>query len=219
MLKFSKGNSKIKVLANWLGLSKSQVVSFDLPAGFSCPKASICKGYSNKLSGKLTKVGKVLCYAVKQENYLPSVRKFRWDNFAQLLAVRYDFNEMVELINSSISNKILIVRIHSSGDYFCDDYFHAWKCVAQMNPWVKFFGYTKVLKYATTPLPDNFKLVYSYGSQDDAEYDALEVKPPTCFINDGTVSYCVPTVCETHERGYEDYFMIMEGKSFQINLH
>jgi hypothetical protein len=219
MLKFSKGNSKIKVLANWLGLSKSQVVSFDLPAGFSCPKADICKGFANKLTGKLTRVGKIPCYAVKQENYLPSVRKFRWGNFTQLLAVKNDFHEMVKLINNSISDKILIVRVHSSGDYFCDNYFHAWLNVAMINPYVKFFGYTKVLKYATSKLPDNFKLVYSYGSKDDEEYDTLEVKPPTCFINDGTVSYNVPTVCETHGKGFEDFFMIMEGKSFQINLH
>ena len=53
-LSFSKGNRKLNELATDLGLKKSQVISFDLPAGHTCPMASECLSKADKITGKIT---------------------------------------------------------------------------------------------------------------------------------------------------------------------
>lgn len=41
------------------------------------------------------------------------------------------------------------VRIHATGDFFCDDYAEMWHKVAWLHPEYKFWTYTKVEKYET----------------------------------------------------------------------
>ena len=222
-LGFSKSNSKMAVLANYLNVKKSEVVSFDVPAGWTCAKAGICKGFAHKETGKLTQVGRVKCYAVKQENYLPTVRAFRWNNFNQLLACGNDTDKMVELILTSIPKNAKIIRIHSSGDYFKKEYFMAWVRVAYLRPDLTLFGYTKHLDYAKYEnKPNNFKLVYSFGSKDDTRFTMEEIENvPACYIEEfaGQYGADIPRVCATHADGWQDYFKILEGESFVIPIH
>lgn len=219
MLKFSFGNTKMKKLAVYMGLFKTLVVAFDIPAGFSCPKASLCQTFANKVTGKLQRVGKVLCYASKAENYLPSVRRLRWHNYDLLLACKNNINELVCLINGSLPKRVKVVRIHSSGDFYCKEYFLAWCEVARLNPDITFFGYTKILDYCLVKLPDNMFLNYSYGSKDDERYNAMRVSIPTCFIAEYEGQYpTLPVVCG--ENGaHEDFFMIISKQSFVLNIH
>jgi hypothetical protein len=78
---------------------------------------------------------------------------------------------MARLINRSLPRKgIKLVRIHSSGDFFSQAYFDAWLFVAQANPHLIFYAYTKALPYwikRREQVPSNFKLVASRGGRFD----------------------------------------------------
>lgn len=219
LLTFGVGNMKLKKLAKFLGIAFSHVVAFDLPAGWTCPKANICKTFADKVTGKMTKVGRIVCYACKSECSYPAVRASRWRNFDAMKACASAL-EMAELIISYIGKRVEIVRIHSSGDFFSAMYFEAWQIVAMRMPHISFFAYTKVLKYALAELPDNFHIVYSYGSKDDTERDAMETPPPTCYIREKLSDYPdIKTLCGSPDRSHEDYFAILAGETFVLDMH
>jgi hypothetical protein len=216
-LTFSQANMKLAVLAAHLLMKKSEIVSFDLPAGYSCPMADICKTYANKATGKMRKVGAVTCYASKAEAIYPNCRKMRWSNFDALIKVRTSVLAMAELLDASLPKKVKVVRIHSSGDFFSREYFQAWVEMATIHPEIVFFGYTKIMDYAVADKPDNLYLHYSFGGRDDSKWNDTI---PTCFIEVFDGQYpLVQKVCSTHELGYEDYFYILSRKSFKIGVH
>jgi hypothetical protein len=224
MVKFSDGNSKLNVLARFLGFCLAWVVTFDIPAGYTCTKAKICKGFANRKTGKVTRIGRLFCYAVHQEAYLKAVRAFRWSNYMALLECANDINQMVNVIIAAMGKKFRVVRIHSAGDFFSYNYFMAWVRVAEIFPNVSFFGYTKHLEYVLFDKPDNFNLVYSYGSEDDDFYNQNFTWEtiPTCFVEEyqGQFDYTgLPYVCVKEDEGYQDYQKIMDGKSFIIKKH
>lgn len=62
------------------------------------------------------------------------------------------------------------VRIHDSGDFFTDNYLHAWLTIARAIPNVIFYAYTKEvrrLRAAAADAPPNFLWVYSLGGKED----------------------------------------------------
>lgn len=186
-LKFSSTNRKMNSLAKTLGVSKKQAVSFDLPAGYTCPAASLCKAYANKFNGKITdgKNMQFRCYAASLEAAFTNTRNAHWHNYDLLK----NSDDMANLIRESLPKNVKVVRVHSSGDFFNRDYFQAWVEVAQKNPDVQFFGYTKVLEYVTMNKPSNFSLVYSFGGIHDSEVtDSI----PTCEV----VKYSDESVCK-----------------------
>jgi len=216
MLKFSKTNSKMNKLADMVNLKKSQVFSFDLPAGWTCPMADICLSKADKITGKITdgKNSKFRCYAASIESAFTSARQSHWHNFD--LLKNKSVESMTALLLESLPSTAKIVRIHSSGDFFNPKYFQAWVNVAIARPDVIFFGYTKILNYVQFSKPVNFKLVYSMGGKMDAQ---VTVEP---------VSYVVNTVQDAIERGLEvscldhpadDYNFVMAQKSFALALH
>ena len=220
-LKFGTGNEKLEALAVWLGIPKNHIVSFDIPAGYTCSKANICLSYANRKTGKIRQMSSVLCYAAKGERYLPNMRASRWHNYMGLLGCGVDVEGMVELLLNGIRKQTEIVRIHSGGDFYSLAYFQAWLIVAGLLPNVKFFGYTKHLEYATFKKPSNFILQYSFGGKDDAEYLELVKrgnKIPTCFIGQYEGQYPHKVICG--EGGeHEDFFAIQKGEDFVINGH
>ena len=215
MLKLSYGNSKIKLLASYLGYTQKQVASLDLPAGHTCPASLLCQSYSNRETGKITdgKSMKFRCYAASSEAAFPATRRLRWHNFDILKSM--STNAMVEIIESSIPNQIKVLRIHSSGDYFTRNYFNAWVQVAQNHPEIIFFGYSKILEY-THYNTDNFKIVYSIGGK----YDNQVTNESTIRVVDTVEqghSLGLPVACDNHPA--DDYDYIMGGVSFAIALH
>ena len=216
-LTFSKANTKLVHIAENLGLPKSHVVSFDLPAGWSCPKADKCLQRFNPKTRKMESGDNMefACYAAKAERQYPNTAKMRWANFNALRKLSFD--GMVELIEKSLPNRVEVVRIHSSGDFFSRDYFLAWVKVAENNPHIQFFAYTKVLEYVSYELPKNFGITYSHGSKDDNLWNE---SIPTCYvqIEDGQYPN-IPLVCGTPETDHMDFLSIMQGTSFKLNLH
>ena len=212
-LKFSFGNRKVKELGRVQGVKSC---SFDLPAGYTCPMADICQSFANKETGKITDGAncQFRCYAASLEAAFKPTRALHWYNF-ELLKGKSK-SEMVELIQSSLPPKVGIIRIHSSGDFFNEDYFNAWVEVTRNNPHIRFFAYTKVLNYVSADTPDNFKLVYSYGGKMDNELSSEPVAYVTRTLEQA-IELGVPVSCE--DNPVDDFDYIMAGKSFALMLH
>jgi len=78
-----------------------------------------------------------------------------------------------------LDNGAACIRIHDSGDFFSDDYLAAWLRIAQHNPSVLFYAYTKeVTRFrhviSLTNYPRNFLWVYSLGGKEDHLLDLAE---------------------------------------------
>ena len=216
---FSSSNRKLNSLALANNLKKTQVVGFDLPAGYTCPCASLCKSYANPQTGKIVdgKDMQFRCYAASIEAVYKNVRLAHWDNF-NTLKVCESPEKMAAAIMEAMPKGIKIIRIHASGDFFSSDYFQAWVMVANQMPDVQFFGYSKVLPYVMAAKPDNFHLIYSFGGKLDQE--ALNSKVPTCYVvtsETEAAALGVKIICETSD--YDDFEMIMQGESFALLVH
>lgn len=59
----------------------------------------------------------------------------------------------------------LVVRWHDAGDFFSKEYLDLAFKVAQDNPEVKFYAYTKMADVATAEAPDNFIINFSSGAK------------------------------------------------------
>lgn len=205
-LYFSKPNLKLIELQIETGL---RVMSFDLPAGETCPAASLCKSFIDKLTGKIVDEGVFRCYAVMAEAQYKSVKASRANNFAHVKAFG--------ITACDIPVKADIIRIHSSGDFFSEKYFVQWLEIAALFPDKIFFGYTKMapflIKYAGS-MPQNFRMVYSHGGVFDDMAAAANL--PTCYVWTGG-DLLAPLVCE--DKKNDDFEYIMEGKSFSLRVH
>jgi hypothetical protein len=170
-LKFAFGNGK-------LGRA---VAIFNLPAGHSCPFASQCQSFADRLTGRIKDGPNTVfrCYAASLETR-PNVRRAHWHNF-DLIRKAKSVSAITDLIAKNLPEAIRY-RIHSSGDFFSQDYFDAWINVARMNPSSIFYAYTKALPYWVKRLgtiPPNFILNASYGGKHDdliAQYNLKSVK-------------------------------------------
>jgi hypothetical protein len=74
---------------------------------------------------------------------------------------------MFRRLQASLPKKAKIIRIHVSGDFFNQKYFNAWARIANNNPHILFYAYTKSLKYwidYALPIPNNLKLTASWDN-------------------------------------------------------
>ena len=78
-LSFGKGNAKLA----------KDIVTFSLPAGWTCPGASACLARADRATGKLTDgaTQAFRCFAASAEAMYKNVRDVRWQNFAALKGV------------------------------------------------------------------------------------------------------------------------------------
>lgn len=161
-LNFARGNSKLG----------KNVVVFNLPAGHHCPFAKDCLSYSDRNTGKITdgKHTKFRCYAASEEARHPNVRASRWHNYQTLKNAGKDANSIADIIIRNLPSRSNIIRIHSSGDFFHQEYFDAWLLVASHFPDKLFYSYTKSIRYWLTrknDIPENFILTASFGGKED----------------------------------------------------
>jgi len=169
MLKFSKGNAK---------LSKGTLI-FNLPAGKTCPGASLCKAFAVKGADGRTKVQDgsetvFRCFAASSEAQYPATFAARASNLETIVQALQDggVDGAADLINNGIqtnrTKSTKLVRIHESGDFFNLAYLLAWIEVAKQNPDLKFYCYSKSLDlFVNQELPSNFYLTASYGGRFD----------------------------------------------------
>ena len=178
MLKFSKGNAK---------LGKHTLI-FNLPAGKTCPAAKLCQSWAvlnndGKRSIQDGKHTEFRCFAASSEVQYDAVYESRRHNLEliQDIIVGHvkgykEHKDLVDLIDSSLQHhrtkKTELVRIHESGDFFSQYYLAAWIDVANRNPDLKFYCYSKSLNlFLDVALPSNFFMTASYGGRHDALID------------------------------------------------
>ena len=193
MLQYSDANAKlvglydVPELQKWLvsecGRFTAEVYSLDLLSGWSCPFAEKCKSKVYELAGQFTKSGNVKkklvdgkktefrCFSASQEALLPNVYDRRKNNY-DLLNECETSEEMTELMQRSLPRNAGIVRQHVGGDFFNDKYFTAWLDLAEQNPSVLFYAYTKSLIYWARNIErieslDNVVLTASRGGSQD----------------------------------------------------
>jgi len=169
MLHFSHGNAKL-----------TKRLIFSLPAGSTCPGALQCfsmamadaNGKRFIVDGQHTEFR---CFAASSEVQYDAVYSNRQDNFETIVEALKSGN-CANLINNAIQKArkktTKLVRIHESGDFFNAAYLQAWIMVAQVNPDLKFYAYSKNLPlFVGLELPSNFYLTASYGGKWDTLID------------------------------------------------
>ena len=167
-LRFSKANAKLSRLQ----MKKGKVYSLDLLSGHSCPFAKKCLAKvietPNGLKIKDGPDSEFRCYSASQEALFKNVYKLRKQNFE--LLKHKSKEEMVKLLADSLPKDYAVIRIHSAGEFFSQDYFDAWLETAKNNPTKLFYAYTKSLPYwikRKNEIPKNFVLTASYGGRQD----------------------------------------------------
>lgn len=145
------------------------VYEWNLPTGTTCPFAMECKVTVDRDTGKFDiEKGQYRCYAASAERF-PSVRSLRWRNF--------------ELVKNgfipTIPKDCRAIRIHMSGDFFNQKYFDMWLKLAEDNPGIEMWAYTKSLKYwvnRINDIPKNLVLTASFGGKDDHLIEKYNLK-------------------------------------------
>ena len=196
MLKFSAANAKIEALQGVESLKPylegRKVYSFDLLSGYSCPFANEClsKATVNSEGKRKIKDGpntKFRCFSASQEVQYTNVYNLRSNNFDTLR--KLDIREMIKEILAVMPKDMGVCRIHVAGDFFNEDYFYAWLVIANLNPHILFYAYTKSLRYwiANVDFVDhlpNFVLTASYGGRDDNLIEKHDLRNTTVVFSE-----------------------------------
>ena len=129
-----------------------RVLIFNLPPIKSCPNCQSCRD---------------TCYAVPAYRQYPYV----WEMYdANFKLAQNDRRSLVWYIERQLEQKkksrrgLVAVRVHSSGDFFSQDYVDMWAEIARRHPDVKFYAYTKADKALDmAPLDElpNFNVIRS----------------------------------------------------------
>ena len=146
-------NAKIKETSKKVGLN---IFNFSIPAyksatgKLTCPFADSCVKY---------------CYAQKG-NYK------RFPKIGELMEKRYLLTKQsifIASMNIEIKKKKAdAIRIHDSGDFYSKEYLDKWVTIANDNPKVKFYAYTKSIPlFIGKELPTNMDIIFSTGSKKD----------------------------------------------------
>lgn len=135
--RLANGNSKLY-----------NILIFDLPAVRTCLNCNDCKA---------------TCYARKAERQYTDTRIFRDCNLQLFLSNRELLKELIILQLSN--SKENVIRLHSSGDFFSQEYIEFWCEIIKLFPLKKFYAYTKVkgiLNFHYIECLNNFNLIESY---------------------------------------------------------
>lgn len=137
------------------------ILIFNLPPGKSCLNCKEC--YKT-------------CYARKAYKQYPNV-KISW-NYNLELAKNDPEKLFNSIVNQLKSTKKNIIRIHSSGDFFSQDYIDLWEKIIKSFPDKRFYVYTKVnklLDFSNIRKLNNFNLIKSFIDG---------------YLNYGSIDYC-----------------------------
>lgn len=110
------------------------------------------------------------CYAKKMEN-MPNVRISRAWKLEQTKGSDFKSRIIAEIRK----RKFKVIRIHESGDYYCQAYVDTWKDIARSIPEITFYSFTKAFQLDLwSNLPSNFIIIQSYGSKFDEKIDSTK---------------------------------------------
>jgi hypothetical protein len=158
-LSFGGANTKLKEMAAKIGIDPRTVYAFDLRAGVTCPFAKECKSTVTKGGIKDGKHCKFRCYAASNEQRLPVVFNLRERNTKAIKKACKGGSplKIAQLILANLPPNVRVIRLHTSGDFFCYTYFLGWMLVAKMRPDITFYFYTKALPFLKRYLKERHK--------------------------------------------------------------
>jgi len=110
------------------------------------------------------------CYA-RQGTYTWSPTRNAYENRLE----HYFKGTLTSTIFSEIKRmrkKPTHIRVHDSGDFFNKAYLARWLYIAEQNPSIQFYAYTKCVSWVKecqglNMVPDNFTFIFSYGGHED----------------------------------------------------
>jgi hypothetical protein len=109
-----------------------------------------------------------------------------------------------------------IIRLHVSGDFFNQTYFDAWLLVAQRNPDILFYAYTKSVNFWSArqwEIPFNLKLNASMGGRYDYVADMAAFKSVFVVLNEMEAADLGLEVDEDDTHAWK------QDKSFALVVH
>ena len=185
-MKFATANTKLKklyklantVLAQWLnrkiGRTMAKIYSFDILSGIDCPFAFNCKSRAEVQDDGSRRIKdgpdtKFRCFSASQEVLFTNVYNSRKRNHDAIHELETS-DAMADALCNALPKNAGVIRIHVAGDMFSNNYFLAWIKVAERNPNVLFYAYTKSLIYwirNRERVPYNLVLTASYGGRND----------------------------------------------------
>jgi len=145
-------NTKLKKTSKTMG---KRVFNFGITA---------YKSMSGKLICPFAKDCVKFCYAQKGA--------YSWSNVKPAFEKRYEITKtdnFINLMNDEIKKKkVDFLRIHDSGDFYSKSYIQKWFNIANDNPNVKFYAYTKsFILFQGLTIPDNLDIIFSEGGKHD----------------------------------------------------
>ena len=179
---FGKANAKLKALEKTHG----KLSTFSVLSGHTCPYAKECHSKAVVVDGKRRiqdgKHTKFRCFSASQEVQYDGVYRSRAGNSQVITAAARDCNGTAIAISRAIPKNTKIVRIHVGGDFKTQAYFDCWMKVAETNPQIHFYAYTKSLPFWVARMDElkslpNFVLTASRGGWKDEfieQYDLRE---------------------------------------------
>jgi len=118
--------------------------------------------------------GKIICpFADKCVEYCYAQKgAYSWSNVKPAFEKRYEITKQdnfIELMNKEIKRKkVDFLRVHDSGDFYSNSYIQKWFKIANQNPNVNFYAYTKSIPlFKGLSIPENFDIIFSEGSKVD----------------------------------------------------
>lgn len=151
-----KGNTK---------LAEAGILMFNLPAS-----KEVC---GRECAG---------CYAIKEQKRWPSVIAAR--NKRLEASKEADFEQRITKELAKRINQPKYFRVHSSGDFYSQDYVDVWVRLAQAHPHITFYAYTKRFKkfdFAQLTAQNNFVLINSM-MHGVLNYGPVEAAPKGVFV-------------------------------------
>lgn len=213
---FFKANSKIKKSGQMLSKAEVDEIVNDIndirakrslrPIEFASNELEV-KTHTFSLPALRSKTGMMTCTSAKEcaAFCYAMTGTFQYPNamakneISLLFTLTKEFTEKVIRYLSSITkttplatkqntNKLHIVRIHDSGDFYSLKYLAKWLKIAKSFPTVMFYAYTKQTKLAEQELPPNFIITHSISGKNDTQLiklieNGIDLKHSKIFTN------------------------------------
>lgn len=156
------GENSTKIILTEQAHPDIRLFMWSLPAGRTCPAAGKCREYCYAQAGRMKLDQASNAY---RENYQ------LWEDGVLEPVIYGDL--ILKSYKAEKDGKELWIRIHDTGDFFCEDYARTWFSIMDRLPDVNFYAYSKSVRILESVkaerggFPANFHLVYSEGGKED----------------------------------------------------
>lgn len=131
------------------------------------------------------------CFAASEEVNYKNTYNMRRRNFELIKETLANggpsaVENLADLINRSLNTNIKYVRIHESGDFYDPRYLQAWIKVANDNPTMIFYAYTKSIdmyRNYLNKIPENLIITGSMGGRYDEEIKRHNIPHSKVFMS------------------------------------